>query len=45
MSNEYVSKLLMNISNFTDAAKELCYEAAILGSSDNITVVIVDLKS
>ena len=45
MSNEDVAKFLMNISCFTDIAKELCYEATILGSSDNITVVVVDLKS
>ena len=44
MTNEYVAKFLLNVSNFTDAAKELCYEAAILGSSDNVTVVVVDLK-
>ena len=45
MSNEDVAKFLMNVSSFSEVAKELCYEAAILGSSDNITVVVVDLSS
>ena len=45
MSNEDVAKFLMNVSSFTDVAKELCYEATLLGSLDNITVVVVDLNS
>ena len=45
MSNEDVAKYLMNVTCFTDIAKELCYEATILGSSDNITVLVVDLKT
>ena len=45
MSNEDVARFLMNVSNFSQVAKELCYEATILGSADNITVVVVDLKS
>ena len=45
MSNEDVARFMMNATNFTEVAKELCYEATILGSSDNITVVVVDLKT
>lgn len=45
MSNEDVARYLTNVPCFTDVAKELCYEATILGSSDNVTVVVVDLKT
>ena len=45
MTNDAVARFMMNMSNFSEVARELCYEATILGSSDNITVVVIDLKS
>lgn len=47
MSNDEVAKLVMNSSPFRDfinIGKKLCTEAIILGSTDNVTALIVDLK-
>eukprot|EP01036_Dinobryon_divergens_P022152 gene22152-30388_t len=47
MQNEDVAKLVMSSSPFKDflnIGKKLCTEAIILGSTDNVTALIVDLK-
>jgi mannose/fructose/N-acetylgalactosamine-specific phosphotransferase system component IID len=44
MTNEDVSRFMSSSANLSESAKELCYEASILGSTDNITVVVVDLR-
>ena len=45
MENEYVAKMVMsNSKQFLDVAKTLCSEAIILGSQDNVTVLVVDIK-
>lgn len=45
MENEYVAKMVVSRSkHFMEIAKTLCSEALILGSQDNVTVLVVDLK-
>lgn len=47
-SNEQVAQLVHSFDHgkkpFEDISKELCYEALVKGSVDNITVVVVDLR-
>lgn len=43
MQNDEVGRLVTN-SNFTDVAQALCNEATLLGSTDNITVQVINLK-
>ena len=46
LKNEEVGKLVYNAANkdFINCSKFLCSEALIAGSTDNITVVVVDLR-
>ena len=46
MQNDDVSRLAMSATkkNFLASAKEICSEALLMGSTDNITVMIVDLR-
>eukprot|EP01039_Chlorochromonas_danica_P002129 gene2129-2323_t len=46
LENEDVAKLVLSSSreNFVDVAKKLCMEAAIMGSNDNVTALVIDLK-
>lgn len=46
LENEDVAKLVLSSSreNFVDVAKKLCIEAAIMGSNDNVTALVIDLK-
>lgn len=49
MSNEVVGKFIVsNILKMNDdfiaIAKNLCNEALLLGSTDNITVLVIDLR-
>jgi serine/threonine protein phosphatase PrpC len=46
MDNEYVAKLVLNHpkTSFLQIAKTLCSEAIILGSADNVTAMVIDIK-
>jgi serine/threonine protein phosphatase PrpC len=46
MKNEDVARFVMNYKDkkFANVARDLCFEAIILGSSDNITAQVVDLR-
>ena len=46
LRNEDVARFVMTYKDkkFTNVARDLCFEAIILGSSDNITVQVVDLR-
>lgn len=45
MENEYVAKMVLSGSKqFLQIAKTLCTEAIILGSQDNVTALVVDIK-
>lgn len=46
MENNDVSRLAIEATkrNFLASAKELCSEALIMGSTDNVTVMIIDLR-
>lgn len=44
MSNDTVARYLYNTPDFSNSAKELCNEAMLLGSEDNITAIVVDLR-
>lgn len=46
LSNEQVARLVRNTAprGFLECAKVLCSEALIMGSTDNVTVLVVDLK-
>ncbi len=48
LNNAQVAQLLQELdrqkSDFMDMARELCVEALMRGSQDNITVVVVDLR-
>lgn len=46
MDNEYVAKLVLENAkySFINIAKQLCAEAIILGSSDNITALVINLR-
>ena len=45
LTNDQVSKFVCRPSaDFTNIAKDLCNEALLLGSLDNVTVLVIDLK-
>ena len=46
LENEDVAKLVLSngTKDFVNVAKKLCIEATIMGSSDNVTAMVVDLK-
>lgn len=46
MQNEEVSRLVLQATgrSFLSAAKELCAEAMIQGSTDNVTALVIDLR-
>lgn len=46
MRNEDVGRFVMNYRDkkFANVARDLCFEALILGSQDNITVQVIDLR-
>ena len=46
LSNEQVAKLVRNTASrgFLECAKVLCSESLIMGSTDNVTVLVVDLR-
>jgi protein phosphatase 1L len=46
LGNEEVAKIVWNYAprDFLYCAKHLCSEALIMGSTDNITVMVIDLK-
>jgi protein phosphatase 1L len=46
LSNDQVAKLIRNTAprGFLECAKVLCSEALIMGSTDNVTVVVIDLR-
>ena len=45
MKNEEVARFVANCPDFSSVAKELCYEAKMLGSTDNVTCLVVNLHS
>ena len=46
MTNEDCATFILSRSrNFKDVARALCYEAMLLGSADNVTVLVIDLKT
>jgi serine/threonine protein phosphatase PrpC len=46
LKNEDVAKFVLNYRDkkFSNVARDLCFEALILGSSDNVTVQVIDLR-
>jgi serine/threonine protein phosphatase PrpC len=46
MHNQDVSRLVLDAAgrSFLTSARELCAEAMILGSTDNVTALVVDLR-
>lgn len=44
MKNEEVGKFVLKCQDFPCIARDLCHEAALMGSTDNITVLVIDLK-
>lgn len=44
MQNDEVGRLVSSCKDFTKVARALCDEATLLGSTDNITVQVVNLK-
>jgi serine/threonine protein phosphatase PrpC len=48
MSNDDVGKFvasnIVKMNDFNTIAKNLCNEALILGSTDNVTVLVIDLR-
>jgi protein phosphatase 1L len=45
MTNEDVAKFVVRSREFKDVARALCHEAMLLGSADNVTALVVDLRS
>jgi protein phosphatase 1L len=45
MRNEEVARLCLTSKNFLTVAKELCSEAMIMGSTDNVTALVIDLRN
>ena len=45
MRNEDVARLCLTSKNFLTVAKELCSEAMIMGSTDNVTALVIDLRN
>jgi hypothetical protein len=45
MGNDDVAKIILrNAKDFLNVSKRLCTEAIIMGSSDNVTALVIDLK-
>lgn len=45
IENEDVAKIVLrNGRDFLNVAKRLCTEAIIMGSTDNVTALVIDLK-
>ena len=46
LRNEDVARFVLGYKDkkFTNVARDLCFEAIILGSTDNITVQVVDIR-
>jgi serine/threonine protein phosphatase PrpC len=46
MHNEDVARLVLQAAGrcFLTSARELCAEAMILGSTDNVTALVIDLR-
>ncbi len=45
IENEDVGKIVLrNARDFLNVAKRLCTEAILMGSSDNVTALVIDLK-
>lgn len=45
MENEDVARYVLNSrKDFLNISKKLCSESLILGSSDNVTVLVIDIK-
>jgi protein phosphatase 1L len=44
MRNEEVAQLVLASKDFLSIARELCHEAIIMGSTDNVTALVIDLK-
>eukprot|EP00607_Mallomonas_marina_P003827 CAMPEP_0182431034 /NCGR_PEP_ID=MMETSP1167-20130531/45832_1 /TAXON_ID=2988 /ORGANISM="Mallomonas Sp, Strain CCMP3275" /LENGTH=272 /DNA_ID=CAMNT_0024616883 /DNA_START=265 /DNA_END=1083 /DNA_ORIENTATION=- len=44
MRNEEVSKFVLSCPDFASMGRDLCHEATLIGSTDNITVLVIDLK-
>jgi serine/threonine protein phosphatase PrpC len=45
IENEDVGKIVLrNARDFLNVAKRLCTEAIIMGSTDNVTALVIDLK-
>lgn len=45
LRNDEVAKLVLkHAKNFVDISKELCGEAILMGSADNVTALVIDLK-
>lgn len=43
--NEEVAKMVLaGAKDFPEIAKKLCMEAAVMGSNDNVTAMVIDLK-
>lgn len=45
MRNEDVARQVLSSKSFLTVAKELCSEALIMGSTDNVTALVVDLRN
>lgn len=45
MSNDDVARFVFNLRDFTNVAKDLCNEALYLGTTDNVTAIVVDLRN
>lgn len=44
LNNDQVAKFVSKAQDFVQCAKDLCSEALLCGSSDNITALVIDLK-
>ena len=45
MSNEDVAEIVLSSAkDFLEAGKAVCNEAIIMGSTDNVTTLVIDLK-
>lgn len=45
IENEDVAKIVLrNARDFLNVSKRLCTEALIMGSTDNVTALVIDLK-
>ena len=45
MTNEDVGRFVSRGKEFKDLARALCHEAMLLGSADNVTALVIDIKS